>query len=251
MENKMAQVEIVKDNMVIDPSLQKEIIDRVLRGNFGDNPDQAIHSLGTVQTPDGKDVPLYLRHAVDAILIDSYGNIVLITRQHNPGAGLQALPGGFIDPVKGVDGTSVVEKAVTAALREAAEETGISERLLAGAQVISLGNRSYNRPFDIRAAWSDMPDTEIKKGDFFAVSTQGFCVLTQEDLSQISLKAGDDAAGVHVAKISELAPDQFGIPDHLLMIQAACTAIIQPGPDGQKARQTDLIGLNIEPIAPR
>jgi 8-oxo-dGTP pyrophosphatase MutT (NUDIX family) len=45
-------------------------------------------------------------------------------------AGLKALLSGFMDPVQGIDGAIVAEKAATAALREAAEETGISQRPL-------------------------------------------------------------------------------------------------------------------------
>jgi hypothetical protein len=66
-----------------------------------------------------------------------------------------------------------------------------------------------------------MAGTDIKKGDFFAVSTQGFSVKTTQDLSQVPLKAGDDAKHVLVATISTLTPDEFGIADHLAMIQAA------------------------------
>jgi hypothetical protein len=109
---------------------------------------------------------------------------------------------------------------MSAALREATEETGVSARLLKNARVVPLGNRSYNRPFDIRVAWADMPGTEVKKGDFLAVSTQGFLVQTPEDLSRIPLKAGDDAKEVHVRKVAELMPSQFGIADHLSMIGA-------------------------------
>jgi ADP-ribose pyrophosphatase YjhB (NUDIX family) len=214
----------VKDNMLVDPSIQKEIVRRAVAGIFGDNPNQAVHSLGSVKMPDGREVSVHLRHAADAVLLDDFGHVVLITRKHNPGAGLKALPGGFMDPVRGINGAIVAEKAATAALREAAEETGISKRLLEGAQIIPLGHRSYNRPFDIRMAWGDMPGTVIKKGDFFAVSTQGFCVKTPQDLSHISLKAGDDAKGVLVAKISNLTPDEFGVADHLATIQAAKVA---------------------------
>jgi ADP-ribose pyrophosphatase YjhB (NUDIX family) len=220
----MPSTNFIRDNMLIDPSLQQEIIKRVVDGNFGNNPNQAVHCLGTLKMPDGREVPVHLRHAADAILLDNFGNVVLITRRHNPGAGLKALPGGLIDPVQGIGGATVAEKAVTAALREAAEETGINKQLLEGAQVIPLGNRSYDRPFDIRVAWGDMPGTDIKKGDLFAVSTQAFCVKTAQDLSQVSLKAGDDANRVHVAKIFSLTPDQFGIPDHLPMILAAQVA---------------------------
>jgi ADP-ribose pyrophosphatase YjhB (NUDIX family) len=220
----MTSSSFIKDNMLIDPSMQKEIIRRAVDGNFGDNPNQAVHSLGTVKTPDGREVPVHLRHAADAVLLDDLGHVVLITRKHNPGAGLKALPGGFMDPVLGVGGVAVAENAVAAALREATEETGISKRLLEGAHIIPVGHRSYNRPFDIRVAWGDMPGTDIKKGDFFAVSTQAFCVKTTQDLSGVSLKAGDDAQGVLVATISSLTPDEFGVADHLPMIQAATVA---------------------------
>src|ERR1700691_2755252 len=207
----MTSSTFIKHNMLVDPSIQKEIIKRAIDGKFGDNPNQAVHFLGTVKMPDGRDVPVYLRHAADAVLLDDHGHVVLITRKHNPGAGLKALPGGFMDPVLGVGGVAVAENAVAAALREATEETGISKRLLEGAHIIPVGHRSYNRPFDIRVAWGDMPGTDIKKGDFFAVSTQAFCVKTTQDLSGVSLKAGDDAKTVVVAKISGLTQDEFGV----------------------------------------
>jgi len=207
--------------MLIDPTIQREIISRAIDGKFGDNPNQAVHSLGSVKMPDGREVPVHPRHAADAVILDDFGHVVLITRKHNPGAGLDALPGGFLDPVPGSGGAIVAEKAVTAALREAVEETGISKQLLDGAKVMPVGNRSYDRPFDIRVAWGDMPGTDIKTGDLFAVSTQGFCVKTTQDLSRASLKAGDDAKHVVVATISSLTPDEFGVADHLAMIQAA------------------------------
>ena len=93
-------MDIVKDGMVIDPGIQNEIIARAVAGNFGDQPSQTIHSLGTITTPDGK-VGIHVGHAVDAIILDPYGNVVLVTRRYSPGAGLRATPGGFIDPVKG------------------------------------------------------------------------------------------------------------------------------------------------------
>jgi hypothetical protein len=69
-----------------------------------------------------------------------------------------------------------------------------------------------------------MPGTDIRKGDFFAVSTQTFCVKTTQDLSRVSLKAGDDANAVLVGKISSLSPKEFGVADHLAMVQAAQVA---------------------------
>jgi len=213
-----------KHNMLVDPSLQKEIIKRAVNANCGDNPNQATHSLGTLKTPDGREVAAHLRHAADAIILDDCGHVVLITRKHNPGVGLKALPGGFMDSVQGIAGAIVAEKAATAALREAVEETGISKSVLQAAHVIPVGHRSYDRPFDIRVAWGDIPGTGIEKGDFFAVSTQGFCVKTTQDLSRVGLKAGDDAKAVLVAKISSLTPEEFGVADHWAMIHAAAAA---------------------------
>jgi 8-oxo-dGTP pyrophosphatase MutT (NUDIX family) len=217
----MTASSFIKDNMLIDPSMQKEIIRRAVDGNFGDNPSQAVQSLGTLKLRDGLEAGVHLRHAADAVLLDDFGHVVLVTRKHNPGAGLKALPGGFMDPVQGLGGATVAENALTAALREAAEETGISKRLLDGAQAIPVGHRSYDRPFDIRVAWGDMPGTDIRKGDFFAVSTQAFCVKIPQDLSHTPLKAGDDAKAVLVAAISSLTPEDFGVADHLPMIRAA------------------------------
>jgi hypothetical protein len=139
MTKAMTSSPFIKDNMLIDPSLQKEIIRRAVDGNFGDNPNQAVHSLGTVKTPDGREVPVHLRHAADAVLLGDFGHVVLITRTHKPGAGLKALPGRFMDPVQGSGGATVAENAVTAALREATKETGISKPLLEEAHIIPVG----------------------------------------------------------------------------------------------------------------
>src|SRR5580704_15195571 len=149
----MTSRSFIEENMLIDPVMQQEIIRRAVGGHFGDNPNQAVYSLGTVRTPDGREVPVHLRHASDAVVLDGFGHVVLVTRKHNPGAGLKALPGGFMDPVQGTAGATVAENAVTAALREATEETGISKQLLEGAEIIPVGHRSYDRPFDIRVAW--------------------------------------------------------------------------------------------------
>jgi ADP-ribose pyrophosphatase YjhB (NUDIX family) len=205
----MTSSPFIKDNMLIDPSMQKEIIRRAVDGSFGDNPGQAVHSRGTVKTLDGREIGVHLRHAADVVLLDDFGNVVLVTRKHSPGAGLKALPGGFLDPVQGSGGATIAENAVTAALREVTEETGISKGLLEEAQAIPVGHRSFDRPFDIRVAWGDIPGTDIKKGDFFAVSTQAFCVKIPQDLSHVVLKAGDDARAVLVAAISSLTPEDL------------------------------------------
>ena len=56
-ERPMPSTDFIKDNMLIDPALQQEIINRAVDGNFGNNPTQAVHSLGTLKMPDGREVP--------------------------------------------------------------------------------------------------------------------------------------------------------------------------------------------------
>jgi 8-oxo-dGTP pyrophosphatase MutT (NUDIX family) len=209
---------IIHGHMLIDPALQHSIVQRILAGNFGDTPAHAVENLGLIDLPDGQKIPLHLRHAADAILLDDHNHVALITRIHNPGAGLLALPGGFIDSIEGV-----VEQPLHAAIREAAEETGIDEHWLKDIGATPVGPRRYNRPFDIRQAWNNLPGTNIKKGDFFNVSTQGFRFKIPGNLHDLPLHAGDDAAAIRILKIPDLTPDLFAVPDHLEMILTART----------------------------
>lgn len=215
----------LKDHMLVDSALQQEIVRRALAGNLSaGQPVHAVDDLGMILMPDGRQVSIYLRHAVDAILIDDRDTIVLITRRHNPGAGREALPGGFLDPVRDHGGSIGVEEAREAALREAMEEVGVSAGVLATAMVCPVGARSYDRPFDIREAWSDIPSTPIRKGDLFMVSTQAFLIRIKGDLSQVALKAGDDASQLRIERVSALRPEQFAVPDHLPMILLAASS---------------------------
>jgi ADP-ribose pyrophosphatase YjhB (NUDIX family) len=213
-------MEFIKDHIVVDPALQARIIALVLAGNFGDAPDAAAQDLGLVELPDGSAVRCFARHAADPILLDGAGQVVLITRLHEPGVGKFALPGGFMDAVDGV-----VEDGRSAALREAVEETGVSAALLARCEVFAVGGRRYDRPFDIRRAWNDIAGTAIKMGELFTVSTQGFCVRVPEDLRNLALAAGDDAACVRVMRVDELRAEMFAVPDHLPMIMEAVSLI--------------------------
>jgi ADP-ribose pyrophosphatase YjhB (NUDIX family) len=206
--------------MLVNPALQQEIMRRITMANICvSQPLRTADSLGLLVMPGGNEVSVYLRHAVDAVLLDDAGNVVLIVRRNRPGMGLVALPGGFIDLKHG--SVSLVEGPAEAALREAREETGISEDTLAAANVNAVGTRACNRPFDIREAWDDIAGTPIKKGDLFAVSTQAFCVRIPGNLSTIPLKAGDDASHVRVEEVAALQAEDFGVPDHLAMIRQA------------------------------
>jgi ADP-ribose pyrophosphatase YjhB (NUDIX family) len=213
--------DFVKGNMIVDPALQKEVIRRAFAGNFGDAPVAAASDLGDITLPNGRRVRAYIRHAAEVVVVDGHGHIVLIRRVHNPGAGRVGLVGGFMDVV-GKDGVETVEAA---AVREAAEETGLSHAVLARAEVIVLGGRHYDRPFDIRQAWGDFSDCAIKAGDLFLVSTRTVAIKLRDDLSKLTLRAGDDARDVHVADITALNPDQFGVPDHFTEVQAVRAAM--------------------------
>jgi ADP-ribose pyrophosphatase YjhB (NUDIX family) len=206
--------------MLVDPALQQEIMRRITVANICvSQPQHTADPLGLLVMPGGNKVSVFLRHAVDAVLLDDAGKVLLITRRNRPGMGLAALPGGFIDLKHG--SASTVEQPVEAALREAREETGISEDILAAANINAVGTRACNRPFDIREAWGDIAGTPIKKGDLFAVSTQAFCVRIAGDLSSIPLQAGDDASHVRVEEVAALQAEDFGVPDHLAMIRQA------------------------------
>ncbi len=209
-------MDIIKDHMLTDPALKAEIVARCLAGKFGDEPSHAVHPLGSITLPDGSQRRVHLRHAADAVLLDDHGQVALITRIHNPGRGKLAVPGGFIDDADGHP-----ESSRTAALREAHEETGISLALLAQAEVSQIGHRIYDRPFDIRSAWNNLPGTDIRVGEFFTVSTLGFRVKLKGDLREMHLQAGDDAGAVGIYEIAKLQHEQFAVPDHLDMILAA------------------------------
>jgi ADP-ribose pyrophosphatase YjhB (NUDIX family) len=206
--------------MLVNPALQQEIMRRITIANICvSQPLHTADPLGLLEMPGGKEVSVYLRHAVDAVLLDDAGKVVLITRRNQPGMGLAALPGGFIDLRHG--SASMVEQPAEAALREAREETGISEDILAAANVKAVGTRACTRPFDIREAWDDIAGTPIKKGDLFAVSTQAYCVRIKGNFSTIPLQAGDDASKVRVEEVAALRAEHFGVPDHLAMIREA------------------------------
>lgn len=209
-------MEFIAAHMVVEEALRRAIITRCIAAGVADEPDAAVHGLGEIALPDGTRRRLYMRHAADAIILDEAGQVVLITRIHEPGAGKLALPGGFMDVV---DGT--VETTLAAATREAVEETGIDEKLLRRARGVPVGGRLFDRPFDIREAWNDPAGTTIKRGDLFAVSTRGIRFRLAGDLAAVRLQAGDDAKAVRVARLAELRPEWFAVPDHLALIRAA------------------------------
>ena len=201
-----------ENNQIVDPVLQRTIIDRILREHDSNPVVQPAEYLGPITLPDGKTVSLYLRHAADAIMLDDCGQTIVITRLEPPGIGRLAIPGGFIDGG---------ESAEEAARREAVEETGISADLLASAVTIAVLPRLYDRPGDIRVAYNNLVGTSIQKGDVMMIPTQGFCLKLPGDFTKLPLLAGDDAGAVRVVKIAELKASEFAVPDHPVMIRQA------------------------------
>ncbi len=210
-------MDIIRDHMLIDPGLCAEIAARAVAGRFGDNPAAATHDLGLVRLPDGSARRAWAVHAADSVLLDDLGQVALITRLHNPGRGMRALPGGLLDELPG----GGVERGEDAARREAVEEAGFAPPLLARLPAMPLGPRLFERPFDVRAAYNDFPGRPIRLGEFFTVSTQGFCLRVPGDLRALGLRAGDDATAVHVCAAAALTRAEFAVPDHLAMIRAA------------------------------
>jgi len=203
----------IEDHMIVDPALRTRLVALVLGAGLADDPGMTCSFIGRVALPDGTECGLFVRHAADAVLTDAGGNVVLITRVNPPAAGRLAIPGGFLDVVGGV-----CEDVVTAARRELGEETGIAAEIIAAAALQGVGWRRYDRPFDLRMAWSDIAGTGIRKGDIFMASTQPVYLRTAMDLTRVALAAGDDARAAWVMKIADINNDTFGIPDQRRMI---------------------------------
>ena len=193
-----------------DPA-RLRIVERAKALGITGNPDQASQALGEITLADGRSVQAHVVHAIDAIITDG-DEVVMINRNHDPGQGKPALPGGFLDPT-----TAGVESGVQAAVREAMEEVGVPL-----GQGRLIGTRNLDRAFDVRVARDDLPQYRIKQGDIFMVSTQAVR-FDVPDLKQTQLVAGDDAApgSARRVKIASLTKEAVGIPDHYDMIVAA------------------------------
>ncbi len=177
-------------------------------------PNKASHLLCGVVLSSGKKVNMHVVHAVDAVITDGE-NIVMINRKFDPAKGKPALPGGFLDP----NSKGEVETLSSGAAREAAEEAGIEL-----GEGVPVGERQFNRPFDVRVAKDDGLKEKygIAEGDIFLVSTQAV-KFEVADLKEKQLVAGDDATpgSARLMKIEQLNGNNIGIKDHLLLIDEA------------------------------
>jgi ADP-ribose pyrophosphatase YjhB (NUDIX family) len=212
----MPREKLIVENMVINPALRLDLVARILAADLPNLPRQPWHAITQVHLADDGQRGLFVRHAADAVLMDEARNVVLITRRNPPGAGRLAIPGGFLDVAR-----EGCEDVATAARRELHEETGITESLIAGAALLGIGSRRYDRPFDLRVAWHDFPGTEVRQGDIFMVSTQPVYFRADADLTKLALNAGDDAAAACVMNIAAITADTLGIPDQYTMLLEA------------------------------
>lgn len=112
---------------------------------------------------------------VDSV-IQYKDKVLLVTRKGQPGRGLLALPGGFLDQH---------EEPLAAALRETAEETGVGSSI---AQYL-CARRTFSNPY---------------RSQLGRVITFGFYFdLSEADIAPEAV-AGDDAAQVHWMPLNEL-----------------------------------------------
>jgi bifunctional NMN adenylyltransferase/nudix hydrolase len=129
---------------------------------------------------------------VDAVVIQS-GHILMIRRRAEPGKGLLALPGGFLD----ANGDKTLEDAM---LRELREETGLK----VPAPVLR-GNIESTKVFD-----------SIERSSRGRTITHAFCIkLPNGELPRI--KAGSDASAAHWIPISQVSPSEC-FEDHYEII---------------------------------
>lgn len=129
---------------------------------------------------------------VDAVVVCN-GHVLAVERKNYPGKGLNALPGGHIDP------DELLEDAM---LRELREETGVdlSDRVLR-ANIVT--NRYFDKPKRARRA---------------RVITHAFLIHLRDESTLPKIRGGDDAARAFWIPIDEVRYDQF-FEDHAAIIE--------------------------------
>ncbi|MFC3678766.1 bifunctional nicotinamide-nucleotide adenylyltransferase/Nudix hydroxylase [Bacterioplanoides pacificum] len=129
---------------------------------------------------------------VDALVVQS-GHVLLVERRANPGKGLWALPGGFVDQQ---------ERLLDACLRELREET----RLKVPAPVLKGSIK--------RQAVFDDPHRSARGRTI----THAFYIELDASASLPKVRGGDDARCARWLPLGELQPQQL-FEDHYFIIQ--------------------------------
>jgi bifunctional NMN adenylyltransferase/nudix hydrolase len=133
-----------------------------------------------------------IEHTVDAVVVQS-GHILLIRRRSEPGKGLWALPGGFLNP------SETLEEGM---LRELREETKIKVP-----EPVLRGNIVKSQVFD-----------NPHRSERARIITQAFLINLprQEDLPKV--KGSDDADKAKWVPLANLKADNL-FEDHFFIIQ--------------------------------
>jgi bifunctional NMN adenylyltransferase/nudix hydrolase len=137
---------------------------------------------------------------VDCVVRQS-GHVLLVRRGAQPGRGLLALPGGFIDPN---------ERLRDAAVRELREETQISDSKgeIPPAMLASFIDDSATRVFDA-------PDRSARGRTI----THAFLFRCPDRAKLFKVKGSDDAAHAEWFRLGDLDPRQF-FEDHWFILQS-------------------------------
>lgn len=160
---------------------------------------------------DGDAVKCHVIPSVDAILTDGV-SIALISRDADNPLQKARLPGGMVDADD--------ESLVAAALRELREETTID---LSGEQYEARVGQALNvlGSGDVRRAFADLPDREIREGDLFLVAIQPVVITVSTELMQrLSPKGEDDAEWAGIEPLEDIKNGKIKLPaSHLKMVE--------------------------------
>ncbi|MFV0368298.1 MAG: NUDIX domain-containing protein [Hyphomicrobiaceae bacterium] len=137
---------------------------------------------------------------VDCV-VEQAGHVLLVRRRGQPGRGLLALPGGFVD---------VSEPLRDAAIRELKEETNIADANgpIAPEVLVSFIDNAKTQVFDA-------PDRSARGRTI----THAYLFRCPHGDTLFDVKGGDDAASAQWHRIGDLDPRDF-FEDHWFILQA-------------------------------
>lgn len=133
-----------------------------------------------------------IEHTVDAVVVQS-GHVLLVRRRYQPGKGLLAMPGGYLNPT---------EKLVDGMIRELREETKIKVP-----EPVLRGNIKVEHTYD-----------DPNRSDRGRIITTAFLIVLPDGRKLPHVKGSDDAEKAIWVPISDLTPDML-FEDHYFVIK--------------------------------